>query len=344
MRKLFTLLSALSFLLNAQSQNVGIGTPSPNANAALDIKDSNRGLLIPRMDSVSRKNIPNTKGLMVYDSTYNSFWYNTGSEWQRMASGGSNSTSVPNAKSVGDMLYWNGTAWTLVPVGLPGQALVMSSAGVPRWGAPTTDTAAATGSAYFFPSSNNSAYKYFLGLIYARLATIELPNGGGRFLPNEPNFDFIQCLWTLQEVPTDEAVLAWTDPGVQPLNQNVFDADNLYIRCMYYRLKDIIANANSFLASTTTARLDEIKVPADEKARITTYRAEARLLRALAYYYAIDLFGGFEMITENDPATVCSIMWKVNCLPLMQTCPPPKQMNMQGWINQPPGCCLQNCT
>lgn len=156
---------------------------------------------------------------------------------------------------------------------------------------------------YFFSSGNNSAYKSFLGLVYARLATIELPNGGGRFLPNEINNDFIQCLWMLQKIPTDEAVLAWTDPGIQPLNQNIFAADNPIVRCMYYRLKDIVVNANSFLVATTTARLDEIKVPVDENARIITYRAEARFLRALAYYYAIELFGGFKMLTENDPAS-----------------------------------------
>lgn len=303
MRKQFTFIISILISLNLVAQNVGIGTTSPNANAALDIKDNSRGLLIPRMDSVARKNIPNTKGLMVYDSTFNSFWYNTGVGWQRIAAGGANTAAVPGGTNVGDMLYWNGTAWILVPAGLPGQALVMSTAAVPRWGAPVTDTAAATGNSYFFPSGNNSAYKSFLGLVYARLATVELPNGGGRFLPNEPDIDFIRSLWMMQELPTDEAVLAWNDPGVQPLNQNIFEADNPIIRCMYYRLKDIVVNANSFLVATTTARLDEIKVPADEKARITIYRAEVRLLRALAYYYAIDLFGGFEMLTENDPAT-----------------------------------------
>ena len=303
MRKHFTLIISILFSLNTVAQNVGIGTTSPNANAALDIKDNSRGLLIPRMDSVARNNIPNTKGLMVYDSTFSSFWYNTGVEWQRIAAGSAKITTVSGGTHVGDMLYWNGTAWVLVPAGLPGQALVMSTAGVPRWGAPVTDTAAATGNSYFFPSGNNSAYKSFLGLVYARLATVELPNGGGRFLPNEPDNDFIRSLWMMQEIPTDEAVLAWNDPGVQPLNQNIFAADNPIIRCMYYRLKDIVVNANSFLVATTAARLDEIKVPADEKARITTYRAEVRLLRALAYYYAIDLFGGFEMLTENDPAT-----------------------------------------
>ena len=63
------------------SQNVGIGTTSPNANSMLEVKSGSKGILVPRMDSVARKLIPNTKGLIVYDSTTNSFWFNTGSQW-----------------------------------------------------------------------------------------------------------------------------------------------------------------------------------------------------------------------------------------------------------------------
>src|SRR5665213_3084296 len=65
------------------AQNIGINADgsAPNANAMLDIKSSNKGLLIPRMDSTSRKAIPATKGLMVYDTDTNSFWYSNGNNW-----------------------------------------------------------------------------------------------------------------------------------------------------------------------------------------------------------------------------------------------------------------------
>lgn len=68
----------------APSQNIGIGTAAPNANAVLEIKSSSKGILIPRMDSVARKNIPNTKGLMVYDTTSNNFWFNNGLQWSQV--------------------------------------------------------------------------------------------------------------------------------------------------------------------------------------------------------------------------------------------------------------------
>ena len=59
------------------AQNVGIGTNTPAASAALEIKDTTKGILIPRMTMAQRNAIANpAEGLMVYqtDST-KGFWY-----------------------------------------------------------------------------------------------------------------------------------------------------------------------------------------------------------------------------------------------------------------------------
>ena len=83
-------------MLPTFAQNIAINTDAslPNGNAILDIKSGNKGLLIPRMDSASRKAIPNTKGLLVYDTTTNGFWYNTGVEWQSIATGALATTAL----------------------------------------------------------------------------------------------------------------------------------------------------------------------------------------------------------------------------------------------------------
>jgi len=80
---------SLCISIAAQAQNVGIGTSSPNANAKLDITATDKGVLIPRMDSVHRKSIPNTIGLLVYDSTTQSFWYNNGTAWLNVSTSAS---------------------------------------------------------------------------------------------------------------------------------------------------------------------------------------------------------------------------------------------------------------
>src|SRR5260370_25766200 len=92
MKKIYSLLAVWILLTpNTHAQNVAINTDGslPNANAILDIKSFSKGLLIPRMSSNARSIIPNTRGLLVYDTTTSSFWYNTGTQWQNMVAAAS---------------------------------------------------------------------------------------------------------------------------------------------------------------------------------------------------------------------------------------------------------------
>jgi hypothetical protein len=130
-------ISAMLFISSVFSQNVGIGTPTPNTNAILDISSSNKGLLAPRMDSVSRKSISATKGLIVYDTTTNCYWYNNGGAWVNVPPVGVNS---------GELLYWNGNRWASLPRGLPGQYLTVSAGtSLPVWSGAGTILLSTTG-------------------------------------------------------------------------------------------------------------------------------------------------------------------------------------------------------
>ena len=60
---------------NAQN-NVGIGTPVPDASAILELKSSNTGFLVPRMPAVSRLAInPIADALLVFDTDSGCFFY-----------------------------------------------------------------------------------------------------------------------------------------------------------------------------------------------------------------------------------------------------------------------------
>lgn len=51
------------------SQNVGIGTTTPNAKAVLEIKPSDKGILFSRLTTAQRNNITNTPdGLHVFNT------------------------------------------------------------------------------------------------------------------------------------------------------------------------------------------------------------------------------------------------------------------------------------
>jgi trimeric autotransporter adhesin len=91
--RILILATSVFFTTKSFAQNVAINEDgsAANANAILDIKSSNKGILIPRVSTAARLAIPNTKGLLVFDSTANSFFFNTGAGWQNIsgsASGG----------------------------------------------------------------------------------------------------------------------------------------------------------------------------------------------------------------------------------------------------------------
>jgi len=88
MKNLFTLFILLTaFPIFAQ---VGIGTTSPDPSSILDITDTNRGFLTPRMTEAQRDGISSpATGLLIYqlDSTPG-FYYYDGTVWAPISSGG----------------------------------------------------------------------------------------------------------------------------------------------------------------------------------------------------------------------------------------------------------------
>jgi trimeric autotransporter adhesin len=93
--RFYLLVFALNFfVLKGFTQQVGINTDGslPNPNAILDVKSFNKGVLLPRVSTSGRLAIPNTTGLLVYDTTTRSFWYNTGTSWKNMVPGSGTGT------------------------------------------------------------------------------------------------------------------------------------------------------------------------------------------------------------------------------------------------------------
>lgn len=106
MKYLYLVLSIACTTTIASAQNVGIGTNSPNTKAILEIKSSNSGLLVPRMNSANRLGINpalSESGLLVYDVNLQQFMYYNGAEW----TGLSTDTSVWQTTG-NDIYYANG--------------------------------------------------------------------------------------------------------------------------------------------------------------------------------------------------------------------------------------------
>ncbi len=85
MKNIIALLFLFPLFLN--SQNVGIGTPSPHISAKLDVESTTGGVLIPRLTTVERNDIPSpVKGLLIFNSETNRFEFYNGAAWQAISS------------------------------------------------------------------------------------------------------------------------------------------------------------------------------------------------------------------------------------------------------------------
>ncbi len=87
--KLFTLKIALLFLIISQFSKAQVSINSsgalPDANAVLDVSSSKQGVLLPRMTTLERLTLANVKGLTVYDTDTNSYWYFNNTAWVNLA-------------------------------------------------------------------------------------------------------------------------------------------------------------------------------------------------------------------------------------------------------------------
>lgn len=102
---------------------------------------------------------------------------------------------------------------------------------------------------------------------------------------------YLRAFWNLQELPTDEAVYTWAEDGsIRPLHWQTWTATNSFISAMYTRMMLTIAYCNEFIRASATSTDADVK----------RFHAEARFLRALSYYHALDLFGYPPFVTEAD--------------------------------------------
>jgi starch-binding outer membrane protein, SusD/RagB family len=148
---------------------------------------------------------------------------------------------------------------------------------------------------------NQSNYIRALAKVYASYA-ISGQTGGGGGSPDiagiDENFgNYIRQYWDLQELPTDEAIMAWDDATIKDFHWQTWSPNDVFLTALYSRIyytiaiaNEFIRNANNGLSSASGAFATDLKA----------YIAEARYLRALSYWHAIDMFGNPPFVTESD--------------------------------------------
>lgn len=162
---------------------------------------------------------------------------------------------------------------------------------------PITDVTSAS----VFTDFNN--YRPALAKVYGGFATGGQTSGGGNADINgiDANFSqYTRVIFTLEDLPTDQAVIAWNDGTLQTIHKMTWDASSEFISAAYYRIYTEIAFCNEFIRNTTDEKLASNNISGNNLTEAKYMHAEARFLRALAYYHALDLFGNVPFVTETN--------------------------------------------
>lgn len=147
-------------------------------------------------------------------------------------------------------------------------------------------------------------YKNILAKLYAGLAVSGQQGPSGRpdiFGIDEGFSSYLRQYWQLQELTTDEAVIAWNDGTIKDLHNMTWTPANEFIRMMYDRIFYQVSLCNEFLRETTDAKLSSRGITGTDQTEAKKFRNEARFLRALSYFHAIDMFGNVPFVLETDP-------------------------------------------
>jgi hypothetical protein len=155
--------------------------------------------------------------------------------------------------------------------------------------------------AYGSPES----YKQGLAKIYGGFSLVgqEGPGEAEIAVGDAGASELIRAFWSVQELTSDAGKVAWgNDPWVREVNTNTWTTmKNDAVYAIYARTVLIVSLVNEYYKQTTDEKLNDRGTDATVKAEIQKYRAEARLIRAYAYWIGLDVFGNMPFVTENDP-------------------------------------------
>ncbi|WP_424963784.1 RagB/SusD family nutrient uptake outer membrane protein [Ekhidna sp.] len=156
-------------------------------------------------------------------------------------------------------------------------------------------------------------YQAYIAKVYASLTLTGQQGAAGQpdlTVINDEGFSsYLRVWWKAQELTTDEAIIAWQDAGIRDLHNHAWSSDNQFVRVLYYRIFYTISLANDFIR---VAESIPDGLTSDEIAEIDRFVAEARFIRAFAYWHALDHFRNVILITsitsdlpsQQDPSDI----------------------------------------
>ncbi len=143
--------------------------------------------------------------------------------------------------------------------------------------------------------ASEAQFKAYLASSYLGFATSGYYGANGD--PSISGLDggasqYIRGLFHHSELTTDEAVCGWNDQTIKNFHWMNWTTDDTFIYAFYSRIFMQVSAANEFIRE---AMASDVTFSQKEE-----FIAEARVLRALAYFHAIDNFGNVPFADETS--------------------------------------------
>jgi hypothetical protein len=153
--------------------------------------------------------------------------------------------------------------------------------------------------------STPEGYKSVLAKAYGGLAVTGNQGPAGQpdiagGLDEGSQVAFIRMFYNCQELPTDEAIVAWNDQTIHDFHNLKWTSADPFLKGIYARPIYNITLINEYLRESTDAKVAGRGITGAAAAEIKQSRGEVRFLRAFNYWVMMDLFGKSTFITEDD--------------------------------------------
>lgn len=104
---------------------------------------------------------------------------------------------------------------------------------------------------------------------------------------------YFRAVVNMQEVTTDVMTCCWNDGTLFDLHNLCWNSSNEFVFSMYMRIFFQISQCNEFIRRSNSSKISDYSHKEE-------YVSEARALRLLSYYHAIDMFGNVPFATEEN--------------------------------------------
>jgi starch-binding outer membrane protein, SusD/RagB family len=152
--------------------------------------------------------------------------------------------------------------------------------------------------------STAAGYRQVLAKIYGGLASTGNAGPAGasdiQGLDEGSQSPFIRGFFNCQELPTDEAVVAWNDQTIKDFHNLKWSSSDPFLLGMYARPIYNIMVANEYLRESADDKVSSRGISGTDAAEIKKTRAEVRFLRAFNYWVMMDIFGKSTFIDETN--------------------------------------------